>query len=251
MSIIRINEVNVNYQQTGKGKDIVCLHGWGQNIAMMEKISSHFESNYRVTVLDFPGFGMSDNPTKAWDLEDYTHFFASFLKELKIEDPIIIGHSFGCRVAINYAAQFAVDSMVLTGAAGLRPKRDLAWYIRTYTYKTLKVLVKLPVLNRFEEQFKSYFGSEDYKQSSGVMRETFVKIVNSDVRDVLSSVTVPVLLVWGALDDATPLWMGKEMEKLMPNAGLAIFENDDHYAYFNQWDRFNRCITIFLENKEN
>jgi pimeloyl-ACP methyl ester carboxylesterase len=60
---------------------------------------------------------------------------------------------------------------------------------------------------------------------------------------------MPVLLVWGDQDEATPLWMGKMMEEKMPNAGLAIFEGDDHYAYWHQWDRFNRCLEFFLKEE--
>ena len=81
------------------------------------------------------------------------------------------------------------------------------------------------------------------------MRETFVKVVNDDVRDLLKEISCPVLLVWGEYDDAVPLAMGKLMEQEMPDVGLAIFEKDNHFAYWNQSDRFNRVIDIFLEEE--
>lgn len=81
------------------------------------------------------------------------------------------------------------------------------------------------------------------------MRETLVKVVNDDISDLLPKMDMPVLLVWGDQDEATPLWMGKMMEEKMPNAGLAIFEGDDHYAYWHQWDRFNRCLDVFLKEE--
>ncbi len=247
MSTITIKGLNINYTQTGSGKDVVCMHGWGQNLEMMQMISEYLQNGFRVTSFDFPGFSKSDEPHISWGLEDYVDFFKELLIELKIENPILIGHSFGCRVAILYAASNPVHKMILTGAAGIRPKKSKMWYIRTYTYKFLKNIFKLPFLNRYQDQVKSKFGSTDYKQSSGVMRETLVKIVNSDVSRVLSQIAMPVLLVWGEKDESTPLWMGKQMEKEMKNAGLAIFENDDHFAYWNQWERFNRCLEVFLK----
>ena len=59
---ITVNNLNINYIQYGKGKDIVLLHGWGQNIEMMKPLGDYFSDNYRITILDLPGFGKSDEP---------------------------------------------------------------------------------------------------------------------------------------------------------------------------------------------
>ncbi len=248
MPTIVIQDLNINYIQLGnRGKHVVCMHGWKQNIEMMSLMANHLSNDFIVTVLDFPGFGESDEPKVSWGLEDYTTFFADFCDALNITDPILIGHSFGCRVATMYAIDHPVHKMVFTGGAGIKPKRELDYYLRTYTYKAAKQLFKLPGLNQYEEEMKKHFGSRDYKESTGVMRETFVKIVNSDTSDVLDKITMPVLLVWGSNDEETPLWMGKMMEEKMKNAGLAIFENDDHFAYWHQWQRFNLVLDAFLQ----
>ena len=93
-------------------------------------------------------------------------------------------------------------------------------------------------------------GSEDYRNAKGIMKPTFVKVVNDDVSDILKDVKCSTLLVWGEFDTAAPLWMGKQMEKEMPDAGLAIFENDDHWAYWHQPDRFNAVLDIFFKGDE-
>ena len=253
MPIIQINGLNINYIQQGNhGWNMVCLHGWGQNIEMMQKIADHFQYDFKVTVLDFPGFGQSDDPHSSWSVQDYAHFLSDFLITLNIQNPILIGHSFGCRVATHYALIHPVHKMVFTGGAGIRPKRKLGWYFRTYSYKLAKFVFKISMLNQYEENMKKVFGSTDYQNASGIMRETLVKVVNDDTTEILNKMMMPVLLVWGDQDEQTPLWMGKTMEEKMPNAGLAIFEGDDHYAYFHQWERFNRVLDIFLkEEKEN
>ncbi len=65
---IKIQDVNVNYIQYGEGKDILLLHGWGQNIEMMKPLGDNFSNRFRITILDFPGFGESDEPQTAWTL---------------------------------------------------------------------------------------------------------------------------------------------------------------------------------------
>ncbi|MBR4483570.1 MAG: alpha/beta hydrolase, partial [Erysipelotrichaceae bacterium] len=164
----------------------------------------------------------------------------------QIEDPIIIGHSFGCRIAIQYAVHYPVHRMVLTGAAGIRDKRGIDYYARTYTYKLGKKILSLKPFEKYKEELMKNAGSEDYRNSSGVMRQTFVKIVNEDLKDLLKDVKAETLLVFGENDEATPVEKGKMMEKLMPDAALVIFENDDHYAYFHQPQRFCLVLDAFL-----
>ena len=65
--------------------------------------------------------------------------------------------------------------------------------------------------------------------------------------NVLPRIQASTLLVWGENDQDTPLWMGQKMEKEIPDAGLVIFENDDHFAYLRQWPRFNAVVRAFLK----
>lgn len=251
MANIVINDLNIYYEKSGRKKEkVLLLHGWGQNTEMMAYIANHLKTYFTVYNLDLPGFGKSDEPKTSWSVENYTDFIRLFCIENKIENPIIIGHSFGCRIAQVYASKYPVSKMVLTGAAGVRDKRTMQWYIKTYTYKLGKKLLSLPFLTKYQEQFKKNAGSEDYKNSSGVMRETLVKVVNHDTSSILKDIKTETLLVFGENDTATPVSKGKYMEENMPNATLIVFENDDHYAYFHQSDRFNRVLDAFLlENK--
>ena len=115
-----IHGVKTAYRHTGEGRAVILLHGWGQNMAMMANIEAHLSPFFSVWNLDFPGFGESDVVPAAWSVEDYTDFLRDFITENGIEEPILIGHSFGCRVAIRYAVRYPVRKMCLTGAAGIR-----------------------------------------------------------------------------------------------------------------------------------
>lgn len=243
--------VKTAYRHVGSGQDIILLHGWGQNMNMMSKIEDHLKENYSVYNLDFPGHGESDMPSEPWGVPDYTEFLRAFVEGNGIENPILIAHSFGCRVAIRYEAKYQdVKKMVLTGAAGIRPQKTTSQKLKTSAFKAGKWLLKATHQEDKLASLQSKHGSEDYRNAEGVMRPTFVKVVNDDVTPILKDVNCPVLLVWGENDEAVPLWMGKQMEQEMPNAGLAIFEQDDHFAYWHQSERFNRVLDIFLNDEE-
>lgn len=245
---IDINNQKISYEESGSGKDIILMHGWGQNKEMMAYIFNYLKDSFHVISLDFPGFGESEEPKEVWGMDEYEEVFKNFLKALNIEKPILIAHSFGCRVAIRYAAHNPANvyKMCLTGAAGIKPKRGLDYQIRTKAYKAGKWFLKVTHQDAKLEELQNKSGSEDYRNATGVMRGTFVKVVNDDVTPLLKDVKCSVLLVWGENDDAVPLWMGKMMEEEMPDAGLAIFEGDDHFAYFHQADRFNRVLDAFI-----
>lgn len=249
MSSIKIDGININYQKSGKkGKPVLLLHGWGQNMEMMAFIANHLKKNFVVYNFDLPGFGKSDEPSRAYSNDDYVDLLYEFAKKKKIENPIIIAHSFGCRLAVRYAYRYPVHKMVLTGAAGIRDRHGLGYYFRVYTYKLGKKILSLKPFEKYKEKFMKNAGSEDYRNTTGIMRETFLKVVNDDIKDLLPDIDVETLLVFGENDDATPVSKGKMMEKLMPNAALVIFENDGHYAYFNQASRFNMVLDAFLRS---
>ncbi len=249
MSLKRIDGIDLHYERYGeKGRPVLLLHGWGQNCEMMAFIGEFLKSHFIVYNFDLPGFGQSEDPPETWGTEDYCLFLRRFCMEEGIEDPVIIAHSFGCRIALQYAFRFPVHKMVLTGAAGIRDKRGVDYYAKVYAYKLGKKVLSLKPFEKYRERFMKNAGSEDYRNASGVMRSSFVRIVNEDLTGILKDIPCETLLVFGENDEATPVEKGKLMEKLMPNAALVIFENDDHYAYFHQANRFCLVLDAFLRS---
>ncbi len=253
---IEIDGVNVHYHVSGSGANVVLLHGWGANMQTFAPVHQALEKNFRVWSIDFPGFGESEEPPQPWTVGDYTMMLEKFLKQLGIHEPILIGHSFGGRVSIKYASKPNCDvrKIILVDSAGIKPKRSLSYYIKVYTYKTFKKLLKLPIINRYEkeilEKAKSKLGSADYKNVSGIMQQTMVKVVNEDLRHHLPHINVPTLLVWGELDEATPVADGKLMEELIPDAGLVVLKNAGHYAYLDKLHEFLVIIDSFLQHEK-
>ncbi|MBS6373934.1 MAG: alpha/beta hydrolase [Erysipelotrichaceae bacterium] len=234
--LITVKGQTINVETAGSGQSVVLLHGWGQNMEMMRPIFDHMKEWFQVIMMDLPGFGESEEPDTAWSIQDYADFLSEVLDVYEAENPILIAHSFGARIAFRYALNHSVHKMILTGAAGIRPHHSMEYYGKVYWYKIKKHLGLI----------KGNEGSRDFQDASSIMRQILVKCVNEDITPMLSSIHTETLLVWGTLDEQTPLWMGKKLAKRMPNAALAIFDGDDHFAYFHQMNRFLRVLDCFL-----
>ena len=237
---INIKNVDVNYIQYGEGKDILLLHGWGQNIEMMRFLGDNFSSNYRVTILDLPGFGESSEPTYDWSISDYSDMLEVFIKELDIKKPIVIGHSFGGRLAIRYSSNHPIEKLVLLGAPCIRVARKLPLHIRI-----LKYLKTLPFLDSFGEYMKKYIGSRDYKAASPTMRKVLVNTVNEDLSNYAKQIEEPTLLIWGDRDTEAPVEEAKELEKIMIDAALIILPGS-HYAYIENLQQVVNILNNFF-----
>lgn len=211
----KVNLTDINYIQYGndKGKDIVLLHGWGQNIEMMKPLGDLLADNYHITIIDLPGFGKSKEPATILDVGDYTEIVHDLLESLKVVKPTLIGHSFGGRISIRYGASYDVEKLVLCGAPCVKTKKEL-----TLKEKMLKSVKKLPGMEKLADIAKNYIGSTDYKNASPMMRDILVKVVGEDLSEYAKKIKVPVILIWGEYDEAVPLEEGRMLEKLPSSA---------------------------------
>ena len=237
---IKIKDLDVNYIQYGKGKDILLLHGWGQNIEMMKPIGDNFCDKFRITIIDFPGFGESEEPHEIWNIDKYSEMLEEFVKEVGIKKPIVMGHSFGGRVAIRYSARNAIEKLILFGSPCIRVQETLP-----LTVRILKALKKLPGMNKIGEYMKQFIGSRDYKAASPIMRQTLVEVVNEDLSKYAREIEEPTLLIWGEYDDEAPVSDAKELEKIMIDAALIILPGT-HYAYLENLPRVVSILNSFL-----
>lgn len=251
---IEINGLNINYIVEGEGEPIVVLHGWGANINTILSIVNILKDRYRVYALDLPGFGESQEPMEVIGSPEYADIVKSFMDIHKIEKASLIGHSFGGKLSIILGSKYPelVNKIVLIDSAGLIPKRGAIYYIKVYSFKILRTIYKNIFfwLNNEEKMEKFYrrFGSDDYQNASGIMRKILVRVVNEDLKPLLKDIKAPTLLIWGDEDDATPLYMGKIMEKEIPDSGLVVLEGTGHYSYLDDYYRFVRVLNAFFDS---
>ena len=141
-----INGLNINYIDEGTGPLLVMLHGWGSNIELFKGVIDFSKAKYHVVAMDMPGFGKSDEPKEAMNVDDYVDFVLAFIKELYPQEKeiIFLGHSMGGRIIIKLTsgihdgrikADFTVPKIILTDAAGVKPVKSASQNKRTKRYK--------------------------------------------------------------------------------------------------------------------
>ncbi|MCL2637333.1 MAG: alpha/beta hydrolase [Oscillospiraceae bacterium] len=245
---LTIDNVQLKFLDTGGEKPaLLLLHGWGCKGETYRKLIDSLSSRFRVIAPDLPGFGESPEPLEAWGVGEYAELIRSFCAKLNLRDITLFGHSLGCRIIIKLIAsgfEAANGKVVLTGAAGIKPRKSLPRRIKTGVFKLGKVFLR--PFPKLYTKLQSRSGSADYRAASPMMRQCLVKIVNEDLTPLLPLVDREVLLIWGENDDSTPLSDGLLMEQKMPNAGLAVIKNAGHYAFFDQPEQFGRILDSYL-----
>ena len=229
----------VSFLQKGTGKDLVFLHGYGSSKEAFTAQINYFSRFFRVTAIDFAGFGKSAPLTSAFSVDDYACWTEEVLRLLGVEKPHIIAHSFGCRVAVKMASRSPeiFDKIVLTGAAGIRLRRGLRYHLKVKIYRLVR---------RFAPQFaERRFGSKEYRTLSPIMRESYKKIVNEDLRDCARKIESEVLLVQGTGDTTTPK-RSAEIYLACLKRGRLIMMDGKHFAFAEHPLAFNLIVEGFF-----
>ena len=232
--------MNIAYLRRGEGKDLVFLHGYLSCKESFYPQIGYFSRHFRVTAPDFPGFGKSDRLPAAWSVGDYADWLEGFFKEQGIVFPYAIAHSCGGRVALKCLARGLIDRAVLTGCAGIVKKRTMAYRIRVGGYRLVK-----RVSPRFAE---AHFGSREYRSLSPLMRESYKKIVNEDLREEAGRIARPVLYLYGERDKETPLSSGRILHECTAGSKLAVFKGCGHFAHLEEPLLFNLAAEEFLDD---
>lgn len=251
---ILINDLNINYINKGEGRSVLIIPGWGATIETYMPIINSVSTYANVYCLDIPGFGKSQQPNTAWDLEDYTNFIIKFIKSQNIKELDLIGHSNGGRIIIKLATtkniDFKINKIILISSAGIVHKKTLSQKIRIYSFKFCRKILQIKYINKYFpnllDKLRRFFGSNDYKNANPILRQSLVKLVNEDLKHLLPKMQAPTLLIWGDKDNATPLADAKIMVKIIPDAGLVNIKGGSHYVFLEQPFYINKIIDTFL-----
>ena len=231
--------MKISVLRKGEGRDLVFLHGY---LACKESFYpqiNYFSKFYRVTAFDFPGFGGSDPIPAAWSVGDYADWTEEFLAKEGISRPLAIAHSFGGRVAVKCLSRGELfDRAVLCGCAGILPKRTTGYHLRVRAYK---------IVRKFAPKFaNAHFGSAEYRTLSPIMRESYKKIVNEDLRADAAKISVPVLFVNGERDRETPVSSAEIYHTTVRGSGLVVLGNCGHFAHLDDPLSFNLAAEEFF-----
>ena len=217
---------------------VVAFHGWGRD-----------RGDFRVALrglpavaVDLPGFGASPAPPAPWGSREYAARLAEVV-EAAGSPVVLVGHSFGGRVAVRLAAMRpdAVSAIVLTGAPiapSGQPRRPPA-----LAYRAIRRLHKARLLNdALMEWGRNQYGSADYRQARGVMRDVLVTVLREDYSGDLRGIAQPVALLWGTEDAEVPLAVAEAAAALIGSCTVEAVTGAGHDLPWRAPDRLRAAI---------
>lgn len=196
---------------------------------------------FKCVAPDMPSFGASQKADEAWGVEDYAAWLKKFIDANSLYGAHIIAHSFGARVALLAISQdnSLCSKLIITGGAGIVKSRSAAYMRQVKRYRRVKKL--------FPKYAERHFGSEEYKSLSPLMKESYKKIVNRDLKEEAAKIENPTLLIYGRDDSVTPAdEEGATFASLMKNGRLVTIEGD-HFCFAQYPEKFNSIALEFLK----
>lgn len=243
--------------QIQKVRNIIILHGWASSAEKWQVVKQGIkEQGIRVIVPDLPGFKKETELSQSWNLDDYVDWLANFFSKACPEpaEGFLLGHSFGGRIAIKFAAKYPekLKGLILVSSAGIKHKRTP--YIRA-----ILDMAKIGRQCRFAPFFpflrkifyKYILRRTDYINAEKMpfLKETFKNIIREDLTQSLSQIKTPTLIIWGEKDKITPLSDAYLMNKEIPNSKLEILKNMGHAPHSENPKNLAQKITNFIEGQ--
>lgn len=215
---------------------VIALHGWGRTGNDFERILT----GVNAIAVHLPGFGPAAPPPRAWSTADYADALAGALEGLP--PVVVVGHSFGGRIAVRLAARHPekVRSLVLTGVPLTRvtPPKSVPLVFRIA--KVLHAWTLIPEATM--ERYRRRYGSADYREARGVMRDILVTTVAEDYLEDAARITVPVAMVWGESDRPAPVAAAEKALNYFPNATLSVVSGASHLLEGNLEESVSQAL---------
>lgn len=177
--------------------------------------------------------GLTSKNYKVWDIEDYVNWLKEIISKEK-DKVILIGHSNGGRIAVNFAIKYPekISKLILIDSAGIY-HNELPLALKRVIFKTLAKFAKgFKDSSVLQNIFYKIVGENDYKNASQNMKQTMTNLLNSDKSLKPENIKNPTLIFWGKEDKITPVSDGRILNRLIKNSKLEIIENARHSPQF-------------------
>lgn len=245
-----VDNLLTSYELSGKGKLVLLLHGWADSSKGLAGLGKQLDG-YKVLAVDLPGFGGTQAPDSAWDLDDYSRFTAALLGKLKLGQPYaVIGHSNGGALAIRAAGMGILkpERLILLAASGIRTGGKARRLILMILAKTGS-LATLWMPDRYRRALRRglYGAAGSDMLVRPELRETFKKTVRQDVQADAAGLDVPTLLVYAGGDDQVPVSDGRRYQHLIKGSRLEVVGDAGHFVHLDRSDEVARLVKGFLK----
>jgi pimeloyl-ACP methyl ester carboxylesterase len=281
---ITIKDTNISYQIRNESavKSIFLIHGWALKgtenwQSFLDKLAEQ-RPDYKILSLDLPGFGLSQPPKEVWGVAEYSKFVSELLDKLSINPDVIIAHSFGGAITVEYLSKLKAEyatkvevenddksanskvkrsrsnpKLILMAPAIVRQNPSFIKKTLQKIFSTGKKILILLKLEKFYTKLRQilykFYGSTDYLKSDKIMSEIFLKVINQDCVNLLKNLDNQTLILWGEKDAQTPLWQSKIIDSKLKNSKLIIIENARHAIHLQAEEKVLAEIEKFIEFK--
>jgi len=241
-----IKDILANYEVLGSNNQraILILHGWGHSLENWKVVAEKLAKEYKVILLDLPGFGSSSVPIVTFGTQEYSEFINEFVKKIGLNNFILIGHSLGGKIAIkNSVKNLKIERLFLISPSGIDNK--------SYLTKIKIIFIKIAKIFLFwtpesiKRKYIKIFASSDYI-SAGSMLKIFKKVVDEKVVLDAENIRVPTVIVWGENDKEINIKNSKKLKGFIKNSTLRILWGVGHSPSIEAPDRLANLLLEYL-----
>jgi len=231
---------------------ILLMHGSGLTHIVWSLHEQFYASQgFNILSVDLPGHGNSEGPSLK-SIEEISDWVKSLMDVLDIKKIIIIGHSQGCLVGIDFASRYPNlinDLVLVAGSYKMSVNQDLIDYAETGDEKAILLMMKWGY-----EGSKAFIGGNPVKKiinSSREIREVLAVDLNAcknykSGKESLEKINCPTLCIFGALDKMVPLEVGNKMASMIKNSEKKVINNCGHMIIFEKAFEMRKIVKEFL-----
>lgn len=224
-----------------KGKKIVFLHGWQQDKRSFSPLVPFLFKKYQLFLLDFPGFGQTPLPKNDITLNQYSQIITQWIIEKKLTPIILVGHSFGGKIASVIASSNPkiINKLILISPSGIPTPKF--WY-------RIKKFIPPNLSRILSPLIRPLTASRDYK-NAGILLPLFKTIVKEDLRPFFAKINIPTLIIWGRDDQELPVKQAYLIHQFIKTSKLKLIPGE-HLMFQKNPQPVARLISDFIENEK-
>ena len=250
---MKVNDIELFYEVRGEDEPIIFSHGWMCDCSVWNSQIEFFAKKYKVVAYDQRGHGRSDKPKGDYSIQTLSNDMHSLIQKLKLEKVTLVGHSMGGMAALVFALDHPdkVSKLVLVGTSAkmtFSGRIQLWIMMHIYSYESfvrgmIDLLYQEPSEQVMKEAFERAMKTPKFAASECLTE--FMK--NYDIRDRVSEIKVPTLIIVGEKDGATPAKMSQFLNKEIESSKLQIMSDTKHMPMIDKAKELNEIIQKFIE----
>lgn len=247
---LKINNLNINFEVIGTGEqDLVIIHGWGDCLDSFRKVAESLSDLCKCYLIDLPGFGKSDKPPQNFTSKDISEIVLEFITNMDLKKPMIMGHSWGGKVAIILASKNPeISKLILVASSGV-DIQTLKTKIKIKIFKWGKIILSHfgSLGNEIYKKFLSKLGSLDYRNTKE-LKQVFKNVIQEHVFSEALKVKSETLIIWGDKDKILPVKQALVLKNLIQHSFIRVVWGAGHHPHRDNFSDFIKIVRDFIND---